>query len=132
MVFGVITAFFCSCGIGANDVANSFATSVGSKALTLKQACGLAVIFEFLGAVLAGSNVAETIRKGIADTNCYTGSYMDAAILMYGNLCVIGAVGIWLLLASYLEMPVSTTHSTCGGLVGMAICLLYTSPSPRD
>jgi len=121
VVFGAIAAIFASFGIGANDVANAYATSVGSKALTIKQACGLAVIFEFLGAVLAGSNVAETIRKGIAKSSCYQGSYMDAALLMYGNLCVVGAIGIWLLLASYLEMPVSTTHSACGGLVGMAI-----------
>ena len=78
-------------GIGANDVANAYATSVGSKALTIKQACFLAVIFEFAGAVLAGSSVAETIRKGTADYKCYSQTYMDQAILMYGNLCVVGA-----------------------------------------
>jgi sodium-dependent phosphate transporter len=138
VVFGAIAAIFAAFGIGANDVANAYATSVGSKALTIKQACALAVIFEFAGAVLAGSSVADTIRKGIADADCYTDSYMDAAVLMYGNLCVVGAVGIWLIIASALEMPVSTTHSVCGGLVGMAIvtkgdgCVVWYKESGPD
>merc|ERR1712087_606965 len=118
---GGITAFIAAFGIGANDVANAYATSVGSKALTIKQACFLAVIFEFGGAVLAGSSVSDTIRKGIADHDCFSGGYMDSAILMYGNLVVVGAVAMWLLLASWAEMPVSTTHSCVGGLIGMTI-----------
>ena len=73
VVFGGITAFIAAFGIGANDVANAYATSVGSKALTIKQACFLAVIFEFGGAVLAGSSVSDTIRKGIADHDCFSG-----------------------------------------------------------
>uniref|UniRef100_A0A7S4BS60 Phosphate transporter n=1 Tax=Chrysotila carterae TaxID=13221 RepID=A0A7S4BS60_CHRCT len=104
VVMGGFTAFLAAFGIGANDVANAYATSVGSKALTIKQACVLAVIFEFAGSVLAGSAVADTIRKGIADYACYEGGYMDSAILMYGNLCVVGSVAIWLALASWLEM----------------------------
>jgi len=71
VVFGAVAAIFASFGIGANDVANAYATSVGSKALTIKQACGLAVILKFLGAVLAGSNAAEIIREGIAKSSCY-------------------------------------------------------------
>lgn len=55
---------------------------MGSKALTIKQACALAVVFEFLGAFLAGNAVADTIRKGIAEYKCYNKSYMDAALLM--------------------------------------------------
>lgn len=105
-------------GIGANDVANAYATSVGSKALTVKQAVVLAAIFEFLGALLMGSNVAKTIRKGIADPSCFDD---NPALLIYGMTCVIISVGVWLLLASYLEMPVSTTHSCVGGVVGMAL-----------
>eukprot|EP00965_Chrysotila_dentata_P024976 827973-Pleurochrysis_carterae.AAC.1 len=81
-----------------------YATSVGSKALTIKQACVLAVIFEFAGSVLAGSAVADTIRKGIADYECYMGGYMDSALLMYGNLCVVASVGIWLAIATFFEM----------------------------
>lgn len=121
VVFGGIVAFIAAMGIGANDVANAYATSVGSKALTIKQACVLAVIFEFAGAVLAGSSVADTIRKGIADYSCFQGGYMDSAVLMYGNLCVVVSVAAWLFLASYLEMPVSTTHSAVGGMIGMTI-----------
>jgi sodium-dependent phosphate transporter len=138
VVFGAIAAVFAAFGIGANDVANAYATSVGSKALTIKQACFLAVIFEFAGAVLAGSSVAETIRSGIADATCFQESYMDAALLMYGNLCVVGAMGFWLLLATFLEMPVSTTHTVCGGLVGMAIvtkgdgCVVWYKESGAD
>lgn len=121
VIIGGITAFIAAFGIGANDVANAYATSVGSKALTIKQACALALIFEFAGAVLAGSSVADTIRKGIADYNCFDGGYMDSAILMYGNLCVVGAVAMWLIVASWAEMPVSTTHSCVGGMIGMTI-----------
>mmetsp|Transcript_5884 Transcript_5884/g.13694 ORF Transcript_5884/g.13694 Transcript_5884/m.13694 type:complete len:592 (-) Transcript_5884:85-1860(-) len=121
VVIGGLTAFIAAFGIGANDVANAYATSVGSKALTIKQACGLAVVFEFAGAVLAGSSVSDTIRKGIADYECFSNGYMDSATLMYGNLCVVGAVAMWLLVASWAEMPVSTTHSCVGGLIGMTI-----------
>tara|TARA_Y100001970_G_C14244659_1_gene867244 strand:+ start:1278 stop:2720 length:1443 start_codon:yes stop_codon:yes gene_type:complete len=113
-------AFFASAGIGANDAANAFATSVGSKALTIKQAVVLAAIFETAGAVLMGSHVTNTIRKGIADYKCFED---DPDLLMYGCMWVIFSVGIWLFLASYLEMPVSTTHSCVGGMIGMAMVL---------
>ncbi|KAL1519107.1 hypothetical protein AB1Y20_003372 [Prymnesium parvum] len=116
--FGGIVAFIAAFGIGANDVANAYATSVGSKALTIKQACFLAVIFEFLGAFLAGSQVADTIRSGIADYKCFTDT---PEILMYGNMCVIISVAMWLILATKYEMPVSTTHSCVGGMIGMTI-----------
>ncbi|CAN0423905.1 unnamed protein product [Ectocarpus sp. 12 AP-2014] len=111
-------AFFAAFGIGANDVANAFATSVGAKALTIKQAVVLAGIFEFLGAVFLGSHVTKTIRKGIAEIECFED---NQGILMYGNMCVVYTTGIWLLLASFFELPVSTTHSTIGGIVGMAM-----------
>ena len=120
VIVGGCFAFFTSAGIGANDAANAFATSVGSKALTLKQAVFLAAIFETAGAILMGSHVTNTIRKGIADYKCFEN---DAEILMYGCLWVILAVGMWLFLASYLEMPVSTTHSCVGGMIGMAMLL---------
>merc|ERR1712087_1047693 len=138
VAFGAIAAIFAAFGIGANDVANAYATSVGSKALTVKQACALAVIFEFAGAVLVGSSVADTIRKGIADYKCFDDSYMDLAILMYGNLCVVGSVGIWLLVASWAEMPVSTTHSCVGGMIGMTIvakgsgCVVWLKETDAD
>ena len=120
IVTGGIFAFFAAMGIGANDVANAFATSVGSKSLTMKQAVFLAVVFETSGAVLMGSHVTNTIRKGIADYKCFE---EQPELLMYGCMWVVLSVGLWLFLASYLEMPVSTTHSCVGGMVGMAIAL---------
>ncbi len=120
VIVGGAFAFFAAAGIGANDAANAFATSVGSKALTLKQAVFLAAIFETAGAVLMGNHVTNTIRKGIADYQCFEN---DADLLMYGCMWVILSVGLWLFLASYLEMPVSTTHSCVGGMVGMTIVL---------
>ena len=120
IITGGIFSFFAAMGIGANDVANAFATSVGSKSLTMKQAVVLAAIFETAGAVLMGSHVADTIRKGIADYKCFE---EQPDLLMYGCMWVVLSVGLWLFLASYLEMPVSTTHSCVGGMVGMAIAL---------
>jgi len=120
IVVGGLFAFFAAMGIGANDVANAYATAVGSKSLTMKQAVVLAAVFETAGAVLMGSHVTNTIRKGIADYKCFE---EQPELLMYGCMWVVLAVGLWLFLASYLEMPVSTTHSCVGGMIGMAIAL---------
>lgn len=118
VVVGGLLAFFTAYGIGANDVANAFATSVGAKALTIQQAVIIAAIFEFAGSVLLGASVTDTIRKNVAETDEFV---EDPEVLMYGMMCVIAATGIWLLLASYLELPVSTTHSVIGGIIGMAL-----------
>ena len=112
-LFGIFMAW----GIGANDVANAMATSVGSKALTIKQAIVVAAIFEFLGAVLAGGAVTSTIRKGIVDTESLAGS---PELLIYGMLSALLAAGTWLLVASRKGWPVSTTHSIIGAIVGFA------------
>ena len=117
VVTGGAFAFFAAMGIGANDVANAYATSVGSRALTMRQAVICATIFETSGALLMGSHVSETIRKGIADYRCFES---QPELLMYGCMWVIFSVGMWLFLASFLEMPVSTTHSCVGGMIGMA------------
>jgi PiT family inorganic phosphate transporter len=108
---------FMAWGIGANDVANAMATSVGSKALTIKQAILVAAVFEFLGAVLAGGEVTSTIRKGIVDTDLLTGS---PKLLIYGMLAALLSAGTWLLIASRNGWPVSTTHSIVGAIVGFA------------
>ena len=118
VVGGGISSFIASMGIGANDVGNAFATSIGSKALTVKSAVVIASIFECAGAILMGSHVTKTIRKGIADYACFED---DPELLMYGCFCVLLSVGSWLFLASYLEMPVSTTHSCVGGMIGMTM-----------
>lgn len=112
-VFGLFMAW----GIGANDVANAMATSVGSRALTIKQAILVAAIFEFLGAVLAGGAVTSTIRKGIVDSDLLSGS---PELLIYGMLASLLAAGTWLLIASRNGWPVSTTHSIVGAIVGFA------------
>ena len=112
-VFGLFMAW----GIGANDVANAMATSVGSKALTIKQAIIVAAVFEFLGAVLAGGAVTSTIRKGIVDVTLLTDT---PELLVYGMLSALLAAGTWLLLASKKGWPVSTTHSIVGAIVGFA------------
>jgi len=111
IVFGLFMAW----GIGANDVANAMGTSVGSKALTFKQAVIIAAIFECAGAVLAGGEVTKTIRKGIVDVS----SLGDTPeLLVYGMLASLLAAGIWLLVASRQGWPVSTTHSIVGAIVG--------------
>jgi len=120
VITGGFFSFFASMGIGANDAANAFATSVGSKTLTIRQAVILAAIFETSGAILMGNHVTNTIRKGIADHQCFED---NPEVLMYGCMWVIFSVGVWLFLASYLEMPVSTTHSCVGGMIGMALVL---------
>lgn len=112
-VFGIYMAW----GIGANDVANAMATSVGSKALTIKQAILVAAVFEFLGAVLAGGEVTSTIRRGIVDAELLTG---QPRLLIYGMLSALLAAGTWLMVASKKGWPVSTTHSIVGAIVGFA------------
>lgn len=112
-VFGMFMAW----GIGANDVANAMATSVGSKALTIRQAIYVAAVFEFMGAVLAGGEVTSTIRKGIVDVELLAGT---PELLIYGMLASLLAAGTWLLIASRNGWPVSTTHSIIGAIVGFA------------
>ena len=112
-LFGIFMAW----GIGANDVANAMATSVGSRALTIKQAILVAAVFEFLGAVLAGGAVTSTIRKGIVDSSLLSG---EPELLVYGMLAALLAAGTWLLIASRQGWPVSTTHSIIGAIVGFA------------
>lgn len=112
-VFGLFMAW----GIGANDVANAMATSVGSKALTIKQAILVAAVFEFAGAFLAGGQVTSTIRKGIIDA---TKVVDEPELLVYGMLAALLAAGVWLLVASRKGWPVSTTHSVVGAIVGFA------------
>jgi solute carrier family 20 (sodium-dependent phosphate transporter) len=117
-VCSIFLALFVAWGIGANDVANAFGTSVGAKALTMKQAIIIASICEFGGAVLLGAGVTDTIKSGIADLNYYTAT---PDLLMYGMLCALLATGLWLALATFLELPVSTTHSIVGAIIGMSL-----------
>ncbi len=118
IILAAVFGLFMAWGIGANDVANAMATSVGAKALTIKQAIVVAAIFEFAGAYLAGGNVTATIRKGIIDST----SLADTPeILVFGMLASLLAAGTWLLIASAKGWPVSTTHSIIGAIVGFAV-----------
>ncbi|MCP4212375.1 MAG: inorganic phosphate transporter [Halieaceae bacterium] len=117
LIMACLFGFFMAWGIGANDVANAMGTSVGSGALTLKQAILVAMLFEFLGAYLAGGEVTSTIRKGIIDP-----SIMDdnPELMVYGMLSALLAAGTWLMIASIKGWPVSTTHSIVGAIVGFS------------
>ena len=117
IALAAIFGLFMAWGIGANDVANAMATSVGSKALTIRQAILVAAVFEFLGAVLAGGAVTDTVRKGIVDTERLSGT---PELLVFGMLAALLAAGTWLLVASRNGWPVSTTHSIVGAIVGFA------------
>lgn len=112
-VFGFIMAF----GIGANDVANAMGTSVGSGTITAKQAVYIALVFEFIGAYLAGGEVAETIKSGVIASDAFVG---QPDVLILGMMSSLFAAGLWLLIASQKGWPVSTTHTIIGAIVGFA------------
>ena len=118
IILAMIFGLYMTWGVGANDLANAMGTSVGAGAVTVKQAIGIAIIFEFAGAVLAGGHVTKTIRKGIIDPS----SIVDKPeILVYGMLAALLAAAVWLMVASTKGWPVSTTHSIVGALVGFAL-----------
>ena len=117
VIMAALVGFFMAWGIGANDVANAMGTSVGSKALTIKQAILIAMVFEFAGAYLAGGEVTSTIRKGIIDASYFADIPEQ---LVFGMISALFAAATWLLIASYLGWPVSTTHSIVGAIIGFA------------
>ena len=117
LIMACAFGFFMAWGVGANDVANAMGTSVGSKALTIKQAIIIAMVFEFAGAYLAGGEVTSTIRKGIIDASFFVDS---PELLVFGMISALFAAATWLLVASALGWPVSTTHSIVGAIVGFA------------
>ncbi|CDR99832.1 hypothetical protein [Sporisorium scitamineum] len=118
--FSMIGAFVNAYGIGANDVANSFATSVSSKSLTFRQAMFCAAICEFLGAVLVGARVASTIKNGIVDLDVFNG---NASVVLLAFTCSIIGSAAWLTFATRNAMPVSTTHTTVGSVIGVGIAV---------
>jgi PiT family inorganic phosphate transporter len=113
-----IIALYMAWNIGANDVANAMGTSVGSGALTLKQAVLIAAFLEFFGAVLVGANVAKTQRTEIVDPEQFAS---NPELLMYGMMAALISSAVWITIATYFSMPVSTTHSIVGSIMGFGI-----------
>lgn len=119
LAMAVLFGFFMAWGVGANDVANAMGTSVGARAITIRQAILIAMVFEFAGAYLAGGEVTETVRSGIIDLEG-AGLEENPELLVYGMLSSLLAAGVWLLVASWRGWPVSTTHSIVGAIIGFA------------
>ncbi|TBU92629.1 inorganic phosphate transporter [Stutzerimonas kirkiae] len=115
LVLACCFGFFMAWGVGANDVSNAMGTSVGSKALTIRQAILIAMFFEFFGAYLAGGQVAETIKNGIVDA-----SQIEPDLFVLGMMSALLSAGTWLLIASLRGWPVSTTHTIVGAIIGFA------------
>jgi len=118
LVMAILAAFYMAVNIGANDVANSMGTSVGSGALTLKKAVIVAGVCNFVGAVLLGVYVTDTIRKGIINPAAFA---PNPNLLIYGMMAVLLGAGAWVSIATYLKLPVSTTHSIVGALIGFGL-----------
>ncbi len=119
----IVLCFLMTWGVGANDLANVMSTTMGSKAVTAKQAMLIAIIFEFAGAFLGGNGVTETMRDGIINT---TQLSEQPLILVEGMLGVLLACTIWMNLASYIGVPVSITNALVGSMVGFGAVVLGT------
>jgi len=109
-------AFYMAWSIGSNDVANSMATAVGAKAITFRQAVLIAGVLNLIGAVFVGSHVTDTVRKGIVDVTT-----IDTHILLIGFISSLLAAAIWVTISTWKEMPISTTHSVIGALMGFGL-----------
>lgn len=118
LIIAIIFCLYMAWNIGANDVANAFGTSVGSKALTLTSAVFVAAIFEFMGAYFVGGTVTETVAKGIIDIEIFIG---HEHVFLWGMLAALLGAAIWLNIATFYGLPVSTTHAIVGAVVGAGI-----------
>lgn len=121
LVIAAVLCFMMTWGVGANDLANVMSTTMGSKAVTVRQAMLIAIIFEFAGAFLGGNGVTETMRDGIINTSQLSDQPL---ILIEGMLSVLLACTIWMNLASYLGVPVSITNALVGSMVGFGAMVL--------
>lgn len=117
LIIGYIFGFYMSWNIGANDVANSMASAVGAKAITVRQAIFIAGILNVLGATFIGSHVTNTIRKGIVSTHVLS----DPHLALIGALAALLASALWVSFATWKSLPVSTTHSIVGAMIGFGI-----------
>mmetsp|Transcript_11428 Transcript_11428/g.5747 ORF Transcript_11428/g.5747 Transcript_11428/m.5747 type:complete len:406 (-) Transcript_11428:815-2032(-) len=117
LIFGYIVGFYMSCNIGANDVANSMASAVGAKAITLHQAVFIAGFLNIVGAIFIGSHVTNTIRKGIVSPDILS----DPHLGLIGALSALLAAAMWITFATWKSLPVSTTHAIIGAMIGFGI-----------
>ncbi len=117
LVLSLAIAFYMAWNIGANDLANAMGTSVGSRALTVRRAVLVAAVFNFSGATLAGKHVTETIRKGVVDPTHIN----DPRLLALGAFAALIAASLWITFATWRGLPVSTTHSIVGAVIGYGI-----------
>ena len=117
LIIGYIFGFYMAWNIGANDVANSMASAVGAKAITIRQAIFIAGILNIVGAVFIGSHVTKTIRKGIVSTDILA----DPHLALIGALSALLAAALWVSFATWKSLPVSTTHSIVGAMIGFGI-----------
>ncbi|BDQ33808.1 inorganic phosphate transporter [Pseudodesulfovibrio portus] len=109
--------FLMAFNLGANDVANSMASAVGARAITIRQAVFIAGILNFVGAVFLGSHVTATISKGIINPEAIT----DPKIIMIGMFAALLAAALWVLVATLTSLPVSSTHSIVGAITGFGL-----------
>lgn len=117
LVLAGVAGLYMAWNIGANDAANGMASAVGARAITLKQAVWIAALLDFLGAAFIGSHVCETIRKGIVDP-----SFMqDPHVVSLGLLAALISASLWVFLSTWRQLPVSTTHSIVGAMIGVGL-----------
>jgi PiT family inorganic phosphate transporter len=121
LAFSLGISFYLAFNIGANDLANAMGTSVGSKALSVKQAVIWAALLNLAGAVLVGSRVTETVRKDIIDLDALGGTSSLSWTILYGMLAAMIAAALWITIATYFNLPVSTTHAIVGAMMGFGI-----------
>jgi inorganic phosphate transporter, PiT family len=117
LILGYIFGFYMAWNIGANDVANSMASAVGAKAITIRQAIFIAGILNIVGATFIGSHVTDTIRKGIVSTDILA----DPNLALIGALAALLSAALWVSFATWKSLPVSTTHSIVGAMIGFGI-----------
>ncbi|MFN3383795.1 MAG: inorganic phosphate transporter [Archaeoglobaceae archaeon] len=116
LILAIAVSFYVAWNIGANDAANSMATSYGSRALNLRQIIVVCALLEFLGAFIYGKNVVKTIAKGIVPIEA-----LDPHFVVYGMVAALLSAGLWITIATYLHLPISTTHSIVGAVLGFGI-----------
>ena len=112
----IVIAFYLAWNLGANDVANSMGTAVGSKALSLSQAIGMAAIFELSGALLFSHAVSANLITGVIDLDQFA---EQPQLFVLAMLAVLLSAGVWMNLATWLGLPVSSSHATVGALAGV-------------